>query len=85
MERNIRKTFMGTVVSTKMNKTITVEIENFTTHRLYGKRMKKTTKLHAHDENNVANLGDVVTIMETRPLSATKRFVLVEVVKAKVQ
>lgn len=83
MERNNRKTFTGTVVSDKMDKTITVEIENYSTHRLYGKRVKKTTKLHAHDENSVAKIGDVVKVMETRPLSRTKRFRLVEVVKAK--
>lgn len=83
MERNTRKTFVGTVVSDKMDKTITVAVDTYKKHRLYGKRVKKTTKLHAHDENNTAKIGDVVKIMETRPLSKMKRFRLVEVVKTK--
>lgn len=82
MERNSRKMFTGTVVSTKMDKTIVVSVDTYRKHRLYGKRVKSSTKFHAHDENNTAKLGDVVTIMETRPLSKTKKFVLVEVVKA---
>jgi len=83
MERNTRKTFTGVVVSDKMDKTITVAVDTYRMHRIYGKRVKKTTKLHAHDENNTAKLGDVVKIMETRPLSKMKRFRLVEVVKTK--
>lgn len=83
MERNTRKTFVGTVVSDKMDKTITVAVDTYRKHRLYGKRVKKTTKLHAHDENNTAKIGDVVKIMETRPFSKMKRFRLVEVVKTK--
>lgn len=83
MERNTRKTFTGTVVSDKMDKTITVAVDTYRKHRIYGKRVKKTTKLHAHDENNTAKIGDVVKIMETRPLSKMKRFRLVEVVKTK--
>lgn len=83
MERNSRKVYTGTVVSDKMDKTITVAVDNYRKHRLYGKRVKKTTKFHAHDESNVAKLGDVVKIMETRPLSKMKRFRLVEIVKAK--
>lgn len=83
MERNTRKTFVGTVVSDKMDKTIIVAVDTYRKHRLYGKRVKKTTKLHAHDENNTAKIGDVVKIMETRPLSKMKRFRLVEVVKTK--
>ena len=83
MERNTRKTFVGTVVSDKMDKTITVAVDTYRKHRLYGKRVKKTTKLHAHDENNTAKIGDVVKIMETRPLSKMKCFRLVEVVKTK--
>lgn len=83
MERNTRKSFTGTVVSDKMDKTITVAVDTYRKHRLYGKRVKKTTKLHAHDENNTAKIGDVVKIMETRPLSKMKRFRLVEVVKTK--
>ena len=82
-ERNNRKTFVGTVVSDKMDKTITVAVDTYRKHRLYGKRVKKTTKLHAHDENNTAKIGDVVKIMETRPLSKMKCFRLVEVVKTK--
>lgn len=81
MERNSRKVYTGTVVSTKMDKTITVLVETHVKHSLYGKRMKSSTKFKAHDENNVAGIGDTVKIMSTRPLSATKRFRLVEVVK----
>ena len=81
MERNNRKVYTGTVVSTKMDKTITVQVETHVKHKLYGKRMKSSTKFHAHDEENIANVGDTVKIMSTRPLSATKRFRLVEVVK----
>lgn len=81
MERNNRKVYTGTVVSTKMDKTITVLIETHVKDRLYGKRLKRSTKLKAHDENNQASLGDTVKIMSTRPLSATKRFRLVEIVK----
>lgn len=80
MERNNRKVFTGTVVSTKMDKTVTLVIDTYKKHSLYGKRVKVSKKYHAHDENNIAKVGDVVTIMETRPLSATKRFRLVEVV-----
>lgn len=82
-ERNSRKMFTGTVVSTKMDKTITVSVDTYRKHRLYGKRVKSSKKFHAHDENNTAKLGDVVTIMETRPLSKTKKFVLVKVEKSK--
>lgn len=81
MERNNRKVYTGTVVSTKMDKTITVLVETHVKHKLYGKRVKSSTKFKAHDENEIAKDGDVVTIMATRPLSATKRFRLVEVVK----
>ena len=84
MERNTRKVYTGTVVSTKMDKTITVAIESYRKDRLYGKRVKQTAKFHAHDENNEANVGDVVRIMETRPLSATKKFRLIEIVEKKV-
>lgn len=79
MERNNRKVYRGTVVSDKMDKTITVAVETKKKHPLYGKRVKYTKKFKAHDENNTARMGDVVTIMETRPLSKTKRFRLVEV------
>ena len=80
-ERNQRKVYQGRVVSDKMDKTITVQVETYKTHSLYGKRVKYTKKFKAHDEQNVAKVGDVVKIMETRPLSATKRFRLVEVVE----
>ena len=78
MERNARKVYRGTVVSDKMDKTITVMVETKKTHPLYGKRVKYSKKFKAHDENNEARIGDTVVIMETRPLSATKRFRLVE-------
>ena len=80
MERNARKVYRGTVVSDKMDKTITVMVETKKTHPLYGKRVKYSKKFKAHDENNEARIGDTVVIMETRPLSATKRFRLVEIV-----
>ncbi|WP_284141022.1 MULTISPECIES: 30S ribosomal protein S17 [unclassified Virgibacillus] len=80
-ERNNRKVYTGRVVSDKMDKTITVLVETYKFHKLYGKRVKYSKKLKAHDENNQAKLGDIVRIMETRPLSATKRFRLVEVVE----
>ena len=81
MERNNRKTYTGTVVSSKNDKTITVLIETYRKHPLYGKRVKYSKKFTAHDETNLAKAGDVVEIMECRPLSATKRFRLVKVVK----
>lgn len=81
MERNARKVYRGTVVSDKMDKTITVMVETKKTHQLYGKRVKYSKKFKAHDENNEARIGDKVVIMETRPLSATKRFRLVEIVE----
>lgn len=85
MERNSRKTYRGTVVSDKMDKTITVVVETKKTHPLYGKRVNYSKKFKAHDENNEAKIGDKVVIMETRPTSATKRFRLVEVVEKAVQ
>ena len=81
MERNQRKTLVGRVVSDKMDKTITVVVETKRNHPVYGKRINYSKKYKAHDENNVAKEGDIVRIMETRPLSATKRFRLVEVVE----
>ena len=83
MERKTRKFFTGTVVSDKMDKTIVVAVDTFKTSAIYGKRVKKTTKFHVHDENNTAKTGDVVRFMETRPLSKTVHYVLVEVVKVK--
>ena len=79
-ERNLRKTRVGVVTSNKMNKTITVAIERKVKHPIYGKFVKKTSKFHAHDEKNECSIGDTVKIMETRPLSKTKRWRLVEVV-----
>lgn len=76
-----RETFQGIVVSTKMDKTIIVSVDTHKTHHKYLKRLKFTTRLVAHDENNVAKVGDVVTIMKTRPLSKTKRFRLVRIDK----
>ena len=81
MERNNRKTYIGTVVSSKNDKTITVLIETYRKHPLYGKRVKYSKKFTAHDELNTAKEGDIVEIMETRPLSATKRYRLVKVVQ----
>ena len=81
MERNQRKTLVGRVVSDKMDKTITVVVETKRNHPVYGKRINYSKKYKAHDENNVAKEGDIVRIMETRPLSATKHFRLVEVVE----
>ena len=80
-ERNLRKTMIGTVKSNKMDKTVVVAVETSVRHDVYGKTVKRTYKLKAHDENNEARIGDKVVIMETRPLSATKRFRLVEIVE----
>ncbi|MDD3613816.1 MAG: 30S ribosomal protein S17 [Caldicoprobacterales bacterium] len=81
MTRGIRKTKVGTVVSNKMDKTIVVAIETRVKHKLYGKTMKRTTKIKAHDEENTCNIGDRVKIMETRPLSRDKHWRLVEVLE----
>ena len=80
-ERNLRKTRVGRVVSNKMDKTIVVAIEDFVRHSLYGKAVKRTKKVKAHDENNECNIGDRVKVMETRPLSKDKRWRLVEIVE----
>lgn len=80
MERNNRKVYTGTVVSDKMEKTITVVVDTYKKSPLYGKRIKVSKKFHAHDEEGLAHIGDTVTIMETRPLSKIKRFRLLEVV-----
>ena len=80
-ERNQRKVYVGRVVSDKMDKTITVLVETYKKHPLYGKRVKYSKKYKAHDEHNEAKVGDIVKILETRPLSATKRFRLVEIVE----
>ncbi|HTO14936.1 MAG TPA: 30S ribosomal protein S17 [Edaphocola sp.] len=84
VERKTRKNRIGLVTSDKMDKTITVAVERKVKHPLYGKFLKKTTKYHAHDESNQCGIGDTVRIMETRPLSKTKCWRLVEVIaKAK--
>ena len=80
-ERNLRKTRVGRVVSDKMNKTVVVAIEDNVRHPKYGKILKRTAKIHAHDEANSCNVGDKVSVMETRPLSATKRWRLVEIIE----
>ena len=81
VERNVRKTRTGKVVSNKMQKTIVVAVEDHVKHPLYNKIVKRTYKLKAHDENNECNSGDVVKVMETRPLSKDKRWRLVEIVE----
>ena len=81
MERNLRKTRTGKVTSNKMDKTIVVAIENHVKHPLYGKIVKKTYKLKAHDEKTECNIGDTVKVMETRPLSKDKRWRLVEIIE----
>ena len=81
MERNNRKVYVGKVVSAKNEKTITVLVETYRKHPLYGKRVKYSKKFRAHDELNTAKEGDIVEIMETRPLSATKRYRLVKIVQ----
>jgi small subunit ribosomal protein S17 len=81
LDRNLRKTRIGVVTSNKMTKTITVAVERKVKHPIYGKFVKKTTKFHAHDEKQEASIGDLVRIMETRPMSKTKRWRLVEIVE----
>ena len=81
MERNLRKTRGGKVVSDKMDKTIVVAVEDHVKHPLYNKIVKRTYKLKAHDENNECNIGDKVKVMETRPLSKDKRWRLVEIME----
>lgn len=81
MDRNLRKTRTGKVVSNKMDKTVTVVIEDHVKHPLYGKIVKRSIKLKAHDENNDCSIGDTVKVMETRPLSKDKRWRLVEIIE----
>ena len=81
VERNARKVREGIVTSDKMDKTVVVEIEDRVKHALYGKVMTKTERLKVHDEANEAGVGDRVRVMETRPLSATKRWRLIEIVE----
>ena len=80
-DRNLRKTRIGVVSSNKMDKTVVVAVERKVQHPIYGKFLKKTTRFHAHDEKNECAIGDVVRIMESRPLSKTKRWRLVEIVE----
>ena len=81
MERNLRKTRTGKVISDKMDKTITVAVEDHVKHPLYKKIVKRTYKLKAHDENNECGVGDYVRVMETRPLSKDKRWRLVQIIE----
>jgi small subunit ribosomal protein S17 len=81
MERNLRKEKVGTVVSNKMQKSITIAVNRKVKHPIYGKFMNKTTKFMAHDEKNEAGIGDTVRVAETRPLSKSKRWRLVEIIE----
>jgi len=81
MERDLRKTRTGLVVSDKMDKTVVVAIKENVRHPMYGKVMKRTAKLKVHDENNECHIGDKILIMETRPLSKDKRWRLVEIIE----
>ena len=80
-ERTLRKTRVGTVVSSKMNKTVVVAIEDNVKHPVYSKIIKHTLKIHAHDENNECGVGDRVEVMETRPLSKTKRWRVTKIIE----
>ena len=80
-ERNLRKSRVGIVVSNKMDKTVVVAIQDNVVHPMYGKIIKRTLKVHAHDENNQCGIGDKVSIMETRPLSKTKRWRVVTIIE----
>ena len=81
VERNRRKTLVGIVTSDKMDKTVVVTVEDFVRHSLYGKAVKRTKKIKAHDENNECEIGDKVRIMETRPLSKDKRWRMVQIIE----
>ena len=81
MERKTRKVYTGVVTSNKMDKTITVNVDTYKKSPLYGKRVRVSKKFHVHDEEGLAGIGDTVSIMETRPLSKTKRFRLVKVLQ----
>ncbi len=80
-ERNLRKVMVGTVLSNKMDKTVVVAVENSVSHKMYGKTVKRTYKLKAHDEENACQIGDKVRVMETRPLSKDKRWRVVEIME----
>ncbi len=84
MERNSRRVLTGNVVSDVADKTISVRVDSYKKHRLYGKRVKQSKKFAVHDELNTAKIGDVVKIVETRPLSKSKRFRLLEIIESKV-
>ena len=83
MRTSSRKVYKGVVTSDAMEKTITVKIDTYKSHKLYGKRYKYSTKLHAHDEKNEAKIGDTVKIMETKPISKNKNFRLMEIIERK--
>lgn len=80
-ERNLRKVMTGIVTSNKMDKTVVVSVETSVSHKMYGKTVKRTYKLKAHDEENICQIGDKVKVMETRPLSKDKRWRVVEIVE----
>ena len=80
-ERNLRKVMVGTVTSNKMDKTVVVSVETSVSHKMYGKSVKRTYKLKAHDEENKCEIGDKVKVMETRPLSKDKRWRVVEILE----
>lgn len=80
-ERNLRKVMVGTVVSDKMDKTVVVAVKTSVSHKMYGKTVKRTYKLKAHDEENKCEIGDTVKVMETRPLSKDKRWRVVEILE----
>jgi small subunit ribosomal protein S17 len=80
-QRSLRKTRAGRVVSDKMDKTVVVAVERLVRHKLYGKTVRMTTKLKAHDENNECQIGDTVKVMETRPLSKEKRWRVVSIIE----
>ena len=84
MERNSRRVLTGNVVSDSSDKTVSVRVDSYKKHRLYGKRVKQSKKFAVHDELNQAKIGDVVKIVETRPLSKSKRFRLLEIIESKV-
>lgn len=85
IEQKSEKTIIGTVISDKMDKTIVVQIERKVKHELYGKYLRRFSKMYAHDETNACRIGDLVKIQQTRPLSKTKRWSLVEVIKQEEQ
>lgn len=84
-ERNLRKVMIGTVTSDKMDKTVVVSVETSVSHKVYGKTVKRTYKLKAHDEENACKVGDKVKVMETRPLSKDKRWRVVEIMEKAIE